>query len=82
MILLLVIKKYIEGLLLSTVSALRAIKYIKIVYIVLDLGRLKVQLRDARVAQSVKYLTLDFGINHDLGVMRWSPVLGSTLESA
>ena len=33
----------------------------------------------ARVAQSVKRLTLDFGSGHDLTVVRSSPMLGSVL---
>ena len=32
------------------------------------------------VAQSVKYMTLDFGSGHDLRVMRSSPASGSMLS--
>jgi len=32
------------------------------------------------VAQSIKYLTLDFGSGHDLKVLGWSPAQGSALS--
>ena len=34
----------------------------------------------AWVAQSVGSLTLDFGLGHDLGVVGWSPTLGSVIS--
>ena len=40
----------------------------------------KPQARDARVAQSVKHVTLDFGSGHDRRVVTQSPVLGSALR--
>ena len=36
--------------------------------------------KDAWVAQSVKYPTLDFGSGHDLSVMRLSPARGSAFS--
>ena len=36
--------------------------------------------RDVCVAQSVKYLTLDFGSGHNCGVLELSPKLGSSLR--
>lgn len=36
--------------------------------------------RGAQVAQSVRYLTLDFGLGQDLGVMGSSPVRDSILD--
>ena len=32
------------------------------------------------MAHSVGSLTLDFGLGHDLGVMGWSPTLGSVIS--
>ena len=41
---------------------------------------LKNHFTSAWVAQSVKYLTLDFGLGHDLRVVRSSSALGSSLN--
>ena len=42
-------------------------------------SHLKKQTRGTWVAQSVKRLTLDFGLGHDLTVVRSNLVLGSVL---
>lgn len=39
------------------------------------------QVSGAWMAQSVKHPNLDFGSDHDLGIVRRNPVLSSTLSS-